>query len=385
MPEWWPKLLAAKRLSDMSQSLTERERQVLEAVIETYVETAEPAGSRTISRRSDMMLSAATIRNTMSDLEEKGYLSHQRASAGRIPHGRAYRVYVDSLMRLPPVSPSDSDQIREELTGERTAVDRILERAAQVLGVLTKELGVAVGPSLDDALLERLELLQVSSERLLLVLSLKSGVVRTIFVEVPSHMAPAAVRPVSVLLNERLRGAPRSAPPAAGPASGRRPHDHDRRRAPGFPPLALHAGDGLVSSGCPVGRDRRAGPHAHGLRQNRRAGRPHQPPRRGAARMSRPSDYYALLGVARDAGEAEIQKAYRGLAMKHHPDRVAAEEKTAAEEKFKQITEAYEVLRDPEKRAAYDRYGVAGGRGGGAAGGGGGVRPPPPPPGAPHF
>src|SRR5207302_658133 len=84
--------------------------------------------------------------------------------------------------------------------------DRLLERAAQVLGVLTKELGGAVGPSLDDALLERLELLQVSSERLLLVLSLKSGVVRTIFVEVPSHMAPAAVRHVAVVLNERLGG-----------------------------------------------------------------------------------------------------------------------------------------------------------------------------------
>src|SRR5437879_6223434 len=190
----------------MSQSLTERERQVLEAVIETYVETAEPAGSRTISRRSGMMLSAATIRNTMSDLEEKGFLYHPHTSAGRIPTDLAYRVYVDSLMRLPPVSLSDSDQIREELTGERTAVDRILERAAQVLGVLTKELGVAVGPSLDDALLERLELLQISSERLLLVLSLKSGVVRTIFVEVPSHMAPEAVRHVAVVLYERLGG-----------------------------------------------------------------------------------------------------------------------------------------------------------------------------------
>src|SRR5256714_2375269 len=244
MPEWWPKLLAAKRLSDMSQSLTERERQVLEAVIETYVETAEPAGSRTISRRSDMMLSAATIRNTMSDLEEKGYLYHPHTSAGRIPTDLAYRVYVDSLMRLPPVSPSDSNQIREELTGERTAVDRILERAAQVLGVLTKELGVAVGPSLDDAVLERLELLQVSTERLLLVLSLRSGVVRTIFVEVPSHMAPDAVRQVAVVLNERLGGPP---PPEVRATPSDRPPDaaggcpaHQR------PPHLLPEGDAAV-------------------------------------------------------------------------------------------------------------------------------------------
>src|SRR5437879_10575208 len=190
----------------MSQSLTERERQVLEAVIETYVETAEPAGSRTISRRSGMMLSAATIRNTMSDLEGKGFLYHPHTSAGRIPTDLAYRVYVDSLMRLPPVSPSDSDQIREELTGERTAVDRILERAAQVLGVLTKELGVAVGPSLDDAGLGRLGRLLVSSVRLLLVLTLKSGVVRTIVVEVSSQMAREAVAQVAVVLNERLAG-----------------------------------------------------------------------------------------------------------------------------------------------------------------------------------
>ena len=190
----------------MPKSLTERERQVLEAVIETYVETAEPAGSRTISKRFGMALSSATIRNTMSDLEEKGYLYHPHTSAGRIPTDLAYRVYVDSLMRLRQVSASESDQIREELTGERTAVDWILERAAQVLGVLTKELGVAVGPSLDDAVLERLELLQVSSERLLLVLSLKSGLVRTIFVEVTSRMAAEAIAQVAVVLNERLGG-----------------------------------------------------------------------------------------------------------------------------------------------------------------------------------
>jgi len=189
----------------MATSLNERERQVLEAVIETYVATAEPAGSRTISRRFGLSLSPATIRNTMSDLEEKGYLYHPHTSAGRIPTDLAYRVYVDSLMHLPQVSPSDAHQIREELS-ERNAVDRILERAAQVLGVLTKELGVAVGPSLEESLLERVELLQASSDRLLLVLTLKSGLVRSIFVEVPTEMAPEAVVQVALVLNERLAG-----------------------------------------------------------------------------------------------------------------------------------------------------------------------------------
>lgn len=190
----------------MTASLTDRERQVLEAVIETYVQTAEPAGSRTIAKRHQLGLSPATIRNTMSDLEEKGLLYHPHTSAGRIPTDQAYRVYVDSLMKPTRVAAAQSEQIREELAGERAVVEQILARAAQVLGVLTNELGVAVSPSLEEAVLERLDLFQVSSERLLLVLALKSGVVRTIFVEVPSHMAAEAVAHVAAVLNERLAG-----------------------------------------------------------------------------------------------------------------------------------------------------------------------------------
>jgi len=190
----------------VTASLTDRERQVLEAVIETYVQTAEPAGSRTIAKRHHLGLSPATIRNTMSDLEEKGFLYHPHTSAGRIPTDQAYRVYVDSLMKPPRVGAAQAEQIREELTGERAVIEEILARAAQVLGVLTNELGVAVSPSFEEALLERLDLLQVASDRLLLVLTLKSGVVRTIFVEVPSHMARDAVADVAVVLNERLAG-----------------------------------------------------------------------------------------------------------------------------------------------------------------------------------
>jgi heat-inducible transcriptional repressor len=191
----------------MTATLSDRERQVLEAVIETYVQTAEPAGSRTISKRHQLGLSPATIRNTMSDLEEKGYLYHPHTSAGRIPTDLAYRVYVDSLMGPPsPLPAADAARLRGELVGERAAVEQILARAAQVLGVLTNELGVAVSPSLEAAVLERLDLLQVSSDRLLLVLALRSGIVRTIFVEVPSHMAAQAVEQVAVVLNERLAG-----------------------------------------------------------------------------------------------------------------------------------------------------------------------------------
>ena len=186
--------------------LSERELRVLEAVIQSYVETAEPAGSRTLSRRFGLGVSPATIRNTMSDLEEKGYLYHPHTSAGRVPTDKAYRLYVDALIRFTPVANSEQARLAEEIAGGGSAIETILRRAAQSLGVLTQELGVALGPRLEQAVLQRLELVRVSSERLLMVLTLGGGAVRTIFVEVKGEVAESALAEVSFVLNERLAG-----------------------------------------------------------------------------------------------------------------------------------------------------------------------------------
>ena len=188
------------------EPLNERELRVLEAVIQTYIQTAEPAGSQTIARRSGLGVSPATIRSAMSELEEKGYLYHPHTSAGRIPTDLAYRWYVDNLMRLSPPSHHERHMLQAELPSARSAVEEILRRGAQVLGVLTQELGVAVAPAFDELVLERLELVRVASDRLLLVFNLHSGVMRTIFVQIPGSMAPEAVQRVSHTLNERLAG-----------------------------------------------------------------------------------------------------------------------------------------------------------------------------------
>ena len=187
--------------------LSDRERRVLEAVIQSYVETAEPAGSRTISRRFGLGVSPATIRNTMSDLEEKGYLYHPHTSAGRVPTDVAYRLYVDSLMRVSPIASPEREKLAEHLSASGgSTIEAILRRAAQSLSVLTQELGMAVGPRLDQIVLQRLELVRLSSERLVLVLSLQGGAVRQIFVEVGERIADNALAEVSMVLNERLAG-----------------------------------------------------------------------------------------------------------------------------------------------------------------------------------
>ena len=193
-----------------SQQLSPRERQVLVAVIQSYVATAEPAGSRTLSRRFGLGVSPATIRNTMSDLEEKGFLYHPHTSAGRVPTNKAYRAYVDSLVRVSPLGQAERDRLSEELAGASSpganAIEAILRRAAQSLGVLTQELGVAVGPLFELATLRQIDLVRLSSDRLLAVLTLDRGAVRTVFVEVPGVIADDAVREVARVLNERLAG-----------------------------------------------------------------------------------------------------------------------------------------------------------------------------------
>jgi heat-inducible transcriptional repressor len=191
-----------------ADELTPRERRVLEAVIQTYVQTAEPAGSRVISRRFGLGVSPATIRTTMSDLEEKGFLSHPHTSAGRVPTDKAYRAYVDSLLNAPATTIviAERDRLREDIAGSSSTIETILRRAAQSLGVLTQELGVALGPRLDASVLRRLELVRVSGERLLLVLTLDRAVVRTVFVEVRGVLADMAVDEVTRVLNERLAG-----------------------------------------------------------------------------------------------------------------------------------------------------------------------------------
>ena len=188
-----------------SHELTDRERRVLEAVIQSYVATAEPAGSRNIARRFGLGVSPATVRNTMSDLEEKGFLYHPHTSAGRVPTHKAYRLYVDSLMHVEPLQMAERERLQEQLAGAST-IEAILRRAAQSLGVLSQELGVAVGPRFEEAVLRRVDLVRLATDRLLMVLTLDRGAIRTIFVEVPGAIAEEAVQEVARVLTERLAG-----------------------------------------------------------------------------------------------------------------------------------------------------------------------------------
>jgi heat-inducible transcriptional repressor len=142
----------------------------------------------------------------MSDLEDKGMLYHPHTSAGRVPTDVAYRVYVDSLIQLPAMTSKEQKRLTAEIFGAGSAVEGILLRAAQSLGVITQELGIALGPRLDNTILERLDLVRLSSDRILVALTLAGGSVRTIFIEAKGEVADVALAQVTSVLNERLSG-----------------------------------------------------------------------------------------------------------------------------------------------------------------------------------
>src|SRR5688572_11565011 len=191
----------------MAEQLTEREEAVLDSVIRTYVETAEPAGSRTVAKRFGLGVSAATIRNAMADLEEKGFLYHPYTSAGRIPTDLAYRYYVDTLMQPVRLSSVEQRTLRRQLSDEANGpIERVIRRAAQVIGLLTGELGVAIAPRLEDVVLEKLELVLISSEKVLLVVTLQRGNVRAVYVDLPLSVPQETLRTIALILNERLAG-----------------------------------------------------------------------------------------------------------------------------------------------------------------------------------
>lgn len=186
--------------------LSEREAQVLEAVVRTFVETAAPAASRTLAHHFDLGVGSATIRNTMSDLTRKGYLSQPHASAGRVPTDKAYRYYVDTLMRPGRLTNEETHRIAATLGLAGTAEERLLARAVKALSVVTQELGVGLSPRVEEGVLEKIELVGVSRERMLIVLALTAGPVRTIFVEGARAESDDALDSVAGFLNERLAG-----------------------------------------------------------------------------------------------------------------------------------------------------------------------------------
>ena len=189
--------------------LAEREQLILRFVIESFIETAGPIGSRTLARaHPEIDLSPASIRNTMSDLERRGYLDQPHTSAGRMPTERGYRAFVDELMERPELSVPEKQAVQAVLSQRLSDVEDLLRESSRLLGRLTNLLGVVLSPRLSTNVLERLELVPLAAGRLMFVLSVRGGLVKTIVLECEAggDLRRRDLSRVVSILNERLGG-----------------------------------------------------------------------------------------------------------------------------------------------------------------------------------
>ncbi|NTW84170.1 MAG: heat-inducible transcription repressor HrcA [Chlorobiaceae bacterium] len=193
-----------------SRELTLRERQVLGIIIQSYVVTAAPVGSRYIAKNYNLGLSDATIRNVMAELEDEGYISQPHTSAGRIPTDKGYRYYVDLIMTVQSID--DREKRRIEANIGQIGMERngtpsdVLLSAAKVLGTISRQLSVVLSPTLSNAIFEKLDIVLLSSTRMMVILSIQSLFVKTIVMELDIEVSRQKVDDVVTVLNQRLSG-----------------------------------------------------------------------------------------------------------------------------------------------------------------------------------
>ena len=186
--------------------LNDRERLILYAVVNCYITTAEAVGSRTVVKRFDMDLSAATVRNVMADLEDLGFLQQLHTSSGRVPTDRGYRYYVQHLMRVQELTLAEKASIEEQFAERVRDADDVLRQASHLLALVSHHAGLAESPGDETAEVRRMELLPIGDQRLAVLIVDNFGRVRSMSIDLPAPIGGAELLRLNGFLNEHLRG-----------------------------------------------------------------------------------------------------------------------------------------------------------------------------------
>ena len=186
--------------------LSERKRKILAAVAELYIATGEPVGSKSLCDTLDFHVSPATVRNEMSELSTMGLLEQPHTSAGRVPTQKGYRVYIDSLMKLRPISPEEKQYLDSMILPSAYDPERLLEGVAKVLASMTKYAAVSTTPSGEGGVIRAVQLVQTSRRTAMVILMTSAGTMKSRVFHCDFDLTPEILRVFFRLLNDKLAG-----------------------------------------------------------------------------------------------------------------------------------------------------------------------------------
>lgn len=188
----------------MTIVLNQRNRTILDAIVRDYIETAEPVGSRAISKRSDIHLSPATIRNIMSDLEDIGLITQPHVSAGRVPTENGLRFYVNSILELRPLADSEKRRIENYLLESSQEVEELLKTTSKMLAVVTEQAAIVSRPKSSVTVFKHIEFIRLRENLVLMVLVTQAGLVQNKLIEIEDNLSQVELDRLTQYLNELL-------------------------------------------------------------------------------------------------------------------------------------------------------------------------------------
>lgn len=190
-------------------NLTPREQEVLKYIVFNFIKNASPVGSRLVSKQMEPGLSSATIRNVMSDLEEMELIKTPYSSSGRIPTDKGYRFYVDLLMNSEDLTEDEKTFLRRKIEEKKSSLinsEEVYNEISKILGKISHQLAIITQPFLSTGVFEKLEIISLSSNKILVIINITSGFVKTVIMEMDLEISKTKLDKLTIFLNERLQG-----------------------------------------------------------------------------------------------------------------------------------------------------------------------------------
>lgn len=188
--------------------LSDRQRLILNAIVDNYIHSAEPVGSRTISKREDIGFSSATIRNDMADLEELGYLEQPHTSAGRVPSTKGYRFYVDNLIQPHLLSETELEKLKLLFAERIHHFEQVIEYTAQILSHVTNYTAIVLGPEIFEHRLKHIQIVQINADQAVAIMVTHTGRVENKLIDLPKGIRPEEIEKLVNILNSKLSEVP---------------------------------------------------------------------------------------------------------------------------------------------------------------------------------